>query len=239
MAKRLLSVRRILAVFGVAVGLLGWVAAFVAVRHTNDLEYRLVSAEAKLPETRAVLAQKEEELAAVRLEYREFQDMSDHLDEVTGNLAGATVQLADLLTQIDAAEARLDQQQAEAREQQTSLTDTTSDSVTTTMAKSEAQPTAAPEDLAIAPAGPNLHQFACMRGEMTRLVYIEYSDAIGEPPCSVVYQKGPPEQSSRDVPWRAEHNKGYCEARARELVENLRNSNWSCGPLSNDLGINE
>jgi uncharacterized membrane-anchored protein YhcB (DUF1043 family) len=239
MAKRLLSVRRILAVFGVAVGLLGWVAAFVAVRHTNDLEYRLVSAEAGLPEMRAVLAQKEDELAAVRLEYREYQDMSGHLDEVTGNLAGATVQLADLLTQIDAAEARLDQQQAEAREQQTSLTDTTGDSVTTTMAKSEAQPTAASEDLAIAPAGPNLHQFACMRGEMTRLVYIEYSDAIGEPPCSVVYQKGPPEQSSRDVPWRAEHNKGYCEARARELVENLRSSNWSCGPLSNDLGINE
>ncbi len=225
--------------FGVAVGLLGWVAAFVAVRHTNDLEYRLVSAEAALPEMRAVLAQKEEELAAVRLEYREYQAMSGHLDEVTGNLAGATVQLADLLTQIDAAEARLDQQQAEATEQQTSLTDATGDSVTTTMAKSEAQPTAASEDLAIAPAGPNLHQFACMRGEMTRLVYIEYSDAIGEPPCSVVYQKGPPEQSSRDVPWRAEHNKGYCEARARELVENLRSSNWSCGPLSNDLGINE
>ena len=239
MAKRLLSVRRILAVFGVAVGLLGWVAAFVAVRHTNDLEYRLVSVEAKLPETRAVLAQKEEELAAVRLEYREFQDMSGHLEEVTGNLAGAKAQLGDLLTQIDAAEARLDQQQAEATEQQTSLTDATGDSVTTTMAKSEAQPTAASEDLAIAPAGPNLHQFACMRGEMTRLVYIEYSDAIGEPPCSVVYQKGPPEQSSRDVPWRAEHNKGYCEARARELVENLRSSNWSCGPLSNDLGINE
>ena len=71
MAKRLLSVRRILAVFGVAVGLLGWVAAFVAVRHTNDLEYRLASAEAGLPEMRAVLAQKEEELAAVRLEYRD------------------------------------------------------------------------------------------------------------------------------------------------------------------------
>jgi len=99
--------------------------------------------------------------------------------------------------------------------------------------------TTASEELAIAPAGANPHQFACMRGEMIRLVYIEYSDAIGEPPCSVVYQKGPPEQSSRDVPWRAEHNKGYCEARARELVENLRSSNWSCGPLSNDLGINE
>ncbi len=45
MVKRLLSVRRILAVFGVAVGLLGWVAAFVAMRHTNDLEYRLASKE--------------------------------------------------------------------------------------------------------------------------------------------------------------------------------------------------
>ncbi len=180
-----------------------------------------------------------DEYAVLWQKNRDYQDTSGRLEKVRKDLRDSIARLKGLSLQIDAAEARLDQQQAEATEQQTSLTDTTGDSVTTTMAKSEAQPTAASEDLAIAPAGPNLHQFACMRGGMTRLVYIEYSDAIGEPPCSVVYQKGPPEQSSRDVPWRAEHNKGYCEARARELVENLRSSSWSCGPLSNDLGINE
>ena len=239
MVKRLLSVRRILAVFGVAVGLLGWVAAFVAMRHTNDLEYRLASKEAELSETVSALGQMSDENAVLWQKNRDYQDMSGHLEEVTGNLAGAKAQLGDLLTQIDAAEARLDQQQAEATEQQTSLTDTTGDSVTTTMAQSEAQPTAASEDLAIAPAGPNLHQFACMRGEMTRLVYIEYSDAIGEPPCSVVYERGPPEQSSKNVPWRAEHQKGFCEARASELVENLRSSDWRCGPLRDALGTDE
>ena len=225
--------------FAFAVALLGWVAAFVTVRGTSDLEDRLASAEAELSETRSALVQTSDELAAFRLEYREYQDMSGNLEKVTGDLAGAKGELADLLLQIDAAEARLDQQRAEAREQQTSLTGTTGDSVTTTKAKVEAQPTTASEELAIAPAGPNLHQFACIRGEMTRLVYIEYSDAIGEPPCSVVYEKGPPEQSSRDVPWRAEYKKGFCEARARELVEKLRRSDWRCGPLRDDLGINE
>ena len=91
--------------------------------------------------------------------------------------------------------------------------------------------TTASEELAIAPAGANPHQFACMRGEMTRLVYIEYSDAIGEPPCSVVYESSSPEQSSRNVPWRASHQKGFCEARAKELVEKLRSSDWWCSPL--------
>ncbi len=239
MVKRLLSVRRILAVFGVAVGLLGWVAAFVAVRHTNDLEYRLASKEAELSETVSALVQMSDENAVLWQKNRDYQDMPGHLDEVAGNLAGAKAQLADLLTQIDAAEARLDQEQAEATEQQTLLTGTTSDSVTTTEGNVGVQPTTASEELAIAPAGPNLHQFSCTRGGMTRLVYIEYSNAIGEPPCSVVYEKGPPEQSSRDVPWRAEYNKGFCEARAGELVERLRSSDWRCGPLRNDLGTSE
>jgi uncharacterized membrane-anchored protein YhcB (DUF1043 family) len=228
-----------MAVFGIAVGLLGWVSAFVAVKGVKDLEDRLSSTKAELSETVSALVQTSDENAVIWQENREYQDTFGQLEEVTGNLAGAKAELADILLQINAAEARLDQQQGEVRKQQTSLTDTTSDSVTTTEGNVGAQPTAASEDLAIAPAGPNLHQIACMRGGMTRLVYIEYSDAIGEPPCSVVYEKGPPEQSSRDVPWRAEHNKGYCEARARGLVEKLRSSNWRCGPLHDALGTNE
>ncbi len=239
MIKRLLSARRLLAVLGFAVGLLGWVAAFVTVRSTNDLEYRLASAEAELPETRAILAQKEDELAAVRLEYREFQDTSGRLEKVRKDLSDSIARLKGLSLQIDEAEALLAQLRTEVIEQQTLLTDTTRDSGTTTEGNVEAQPTIAPKDLAIAPAGPNLHQFACMREGKTRLVYIEYSGAIGEPPGSVVYEKGPPDQSSRDVPWRAENKKGFCEARARELVEKLRSSNWRCGPLRDVLGIDE
>ena len=76
MVKRLLSVRRIMAVFGVAVGLLGWVAAFVAVRHTNDLEYRLASKEAELSETVSALVQMSDENAVLWQKNRDYQDMS-------------------------------------------------------------------------------------------------------------------------------------------------------------------
>ncbi len=85
----------------------------------------------------------------------------------------------------------------------------------------------------------DLHQFACLRDGMTRLVYIEYSSAVGEPPCSVVYEKNPLEQSSREVLWRAEHKQDYCEARAREFVEKLRNSNWKCGLFRDVFGMSE
>ncbi len=66
MVKRLLSARRLVAVFGFAVALLGWVAAFVTVRGTSDLEDRLASAEAELSETRSALVQTSDDLAASR-----------------------------------------------------------------------------------------------------------------------------------------------------------------------------
>ncbi len=159
MVKRLLSARRLVAVFDFAVALLGWVAAFVTVRGTSDLEDRLASAEAELSETRPALVQTSDELAAVRLEYREYQDMSGNLEKVTGDLAGAKGELAHLLLQIDAAEARLDQQRAEAREQQTLLAGTARGYVTTTRARVRARPTTASEELAIVPEGTPLAVF--------------------------------------------------------------------------------
>ncbi len=159
MVKRLLSAGRLVAVFGFAVALLGWVAAFVTVRGTSDLEDRLASAEAEVSETRAVLAQKADELAAVRLEYREYQDMSGNLEKVTGYLAGGKGDLADVLLQIDAAEARLDQQRDEARDQQALLSGTARDYVTTTRARVRARPTTASEELAIVPEGAPLAVF--------------------------------------------------------------------------------
>ena len=183
MVKRLLSVRRLVAVFGFAVALLGWVAAFVTVRGTSDLEDRLASAEAELSETRSALVQTSDELAAFRLEYREYQDMSANLEEVTGNLAGAKAVLADLLLQIDAAEARLDQQRAEAGEQQTSLTDTTRDSVTTTEGNVEAQPTTAPEQLAAAIiAKPSDAEIDAALAELDLAAFVPAGINAGDPP---------------------------------------------------------
>ncbi len=85
----------------------------------------------------------------------------------------------------------------------------------------------------------DLHQFACLREEMTRLVYLEYSDVVGEPPCSVVYEKGPPGQPTREVLWRAENTQGYCEAQARAFVEKLRKSNWKCGLFRDVFSVSE
>ena len=143
----------------VTVALVGWGVAFGSMVLSGEMEDRLASAEAERSETRVVLAQRVDELAAVRLEYRKYQDMSGNLEKVTGDLAGAKGELADLLLQIDAAEARLDQQRAEAREQQTFLAGTARDYVTTTRAKVRARPTTASEELAIVPEGTPLAVF--------------------------------------------------------------------------------
>jgi hypothetical protein len=55
----------------------------------------------------------------------------------------------------------------------------------------------------------------------------------------VVYEKSSPEEASRQVPWRAESDMGFCELHARELVEKLRNWGWKCGLFRDVLGIDE
>lgn len=289
MVKGMLTARRLAIVFAFAVALLGWAAAYLTVRGTKDLEDGLASAEAELSETRAALAQKADELAALRLEYREYQDMSGRLEKVGETLTGNIARLKDLSLQIDEAEARLDQLRADAREQQSLLTGTTRDYVTTTRARVRARPSAASEELAVVPSGTplavleiveegtwykvgsvgfmyhellkpitvpmsdapaeelesptkpdaNVSDFACLQGGMVRAIRVEYSGSVGEPPCSVVYEKSAPEQPSTEILWRTQHEKGFCEARARELVEKLRSSNWKCGLFRDVLGMPE
>ncbi len=83
------------------------------------------------------------------------------------------------------------------------------------------------------------NQYACLRDGMIRAVYVEYSTAAGEPPCAVIYEKSSPEEASREIPWRAEADMGFCELHARELVEKLRNWGWKCGLFRDVLGIDE
>jgi len=49
-------------------------------------------------------------------------------------------------------------------------------------------PTNGTDDYSVA----DLHRFACVRDDLIRLVYLEYVGSIGEPPCTVVYEKQPP-----------------------------------------------
>lgn len=83
------------------------------------------------------------------------------------------------------------------------------------------------------------NQYACLRDGMIRAVYVEYSEAAGEPPCAVVYEKSSPETASREIPWRAQADMGFCELHARELVEKLRDWGWKCGLFRDVLGIDE
>ena len=68
----------------------------------------------------------------------------------------------------------------------------------------------------------DLHSFACVRDDLVRLVYLEYEGSIGDPPCSLIYEKQPPETAAREILWQAQHSTSFCELRARELVEMLR-----------------
>lgn len=96
-------------------------------------------------------------------------------------------------------------------------------------------PTNGADDYSVA----DLHRFACVRDDLIRLVYLEYVGSIGEPPCTVVYEKQPPEESSREIIWQAEHSTSYCELRAREFIEMLRGWKWKCGLQRDVLRANE
>lgn len=83
------------------------------------------------------------------------------------------------------------------------------------------------------------NQYACLRDGMIRAIYVEYAQIAGEPPCAVIYEKSASEEASREVPWRAEADQGFCELHARELVEKLRSWGWKCGLFRDVLGINQ
>ena len=96
-----------------------------------------------------------------------------------------------------------------------------------------------PTDPAVTYSVTDRNQYACLRDGMIRAVYVEYSEIAGEPPCNVVYEKSAPEEASREIPWRAEADMGFCELHARELVQKLRNWGWKCGLFRDVLGIDQ
>ena len=96
-----------------------------------------------------------------------------------------------------------------------------------------------PSDVANGYSITELHHFTCLQDDLIRSVYLEYSSPVGELPCSVVYEKRPPERLSRVVLWQAKHSTNYCETRAREFVEVLRRWNWKCGLFRDVLAASE
>jgi hypothetical protein len=59
-----------------------------------------------------------------------------------------------------------------------------------------------------------------------RSVEVVYSGEAGGVPCEVIYSKRA-ESSSASI-YRANHEVGYCEARAAEFVDALRGWGWQC-----------
>lgn len=77
----------------------------------------------------------------------------------------------------------------------------------------------------------------CTRGELSRSVEVVYSDPGRAIPCEVLYDK--PTEGSQTTPWRASSEAGYCEAKARELVETLESLGWDCAVERSDAGPSE
>ena len=70
-------------------------------------------------------------------------------------------------------------------------------------------------------------EYRCTNGDQVRRVEIAY--VAGEAvPCEVHYFKDTEAPGVREVPWNAQSQTGYCEARAGELVADLRGWGWTC-----------
>lgn len=77
----------------------------------------------------------------------------------------------------------------------------------------------------------------CTQGGAERSIEVVYSRPGAAVPCEVVYRK--PAAAVTDVLWRADHQAGYCEARAQELAETLRAAGWQCTARAAAVDMND
>lgn len=69
--------------------------------------------------------------------------------------------------------------------------------------------------------------YRCTNGEVVRRIEIVYATGA-RVPCEVHYYKDTEAPGALEVPWNAQNQTGYCEARAAELVDSLRGWGWNC-----------
>lgn len=66
----------------------------------------------------------------------------------------------------------------------------------------------------------------CEQGELERGIEVVYAEP-GQPlPCEVIYDKSA--EGSMESLWRADHEAGFCEARAQSLISKLESLGWIC-----------
>jgi len=84
---------------------------------------------------------------------------------------------------------------------------------------------------ALALASPALaDRTRCVRGADVRTVEVVYADPGRPVPCEVLYAKTA--AGTIESLWRAEHEPGYCEARATEFIAQLESLGLTCAPES-------
>ena len=71
-------------------------------------------------------------------------------------------------------------------------------------------------------------RYACENNGNVRRVEIEYETASSTLPCSVNYYKDNEAPGQNTTLWRAEKAEGFCESKAAEMVDRLRNFGWEC-----------
>jgi hypothetical protein len=66
----------------------------------------------------------------------------------------------------------------------------------------------------------------CTMGDLTRSVEVVYTTPGQSVPCEVLYSK--PTAGTVESLWRANNETGYCENKAKQLINNLADMGWQC-----------
>ena len=74
----------------------------------------------------------------------------------------------------------------------------------------------------------NLHLYACRKDGVGRRVEIHYPIRGQQVPCEVNYFKDDGVLEQYETLWYAEHQAGYCEQQAQDLVDRLVAAGWQC-----------
>ena len=66
----------------------------------------------------------------------------------------------------------------------------------------------------------------CSNGDLHRTIEIKYAEPGKSVPCEVLYRKSP--EGTVDSVWRANHEAGFCENKAKQMINNLADMGWKC-----------
>ena len=69
--------------------------------------------------------------------------------------------------------------------------------------------------------------WSCKHGSNVREIHIQTESPSSPVPCSVVYKKTT-EGTADQTLWTAANDAGYCEEKAKGLVEKLVSMGWAC-----------